>query len=695
MAASSFDSRLMTLFYVMPFITGESLRQRLDRDRWLPVDEVTRLLTGIAAGLGHAHAHGIVHRDIKPENILLQDGLPLLADFGIARASAETGGEQLTEIGLALGTPIYMSPEQASAGYEAVDGRSDIYSLGCVVYEMLAGGPPFAGATAAAILARHCVDAVPPIRTVRPDLPERVVLAVNRALAKRAVDRWQTVAEFVDALRIDTPVLMESAASPAPRLSLAILPFENLSSEPDSDYFGDGLAEELTTVFARIRGLNLASRGAAFALKGQKLDPRVAAQRLGVRTVLEGSVRKAGNRLRITAALTDAATGFELWSDRFDRQLDDIFALQDELASTIARALADRFAEPVTAAPLQRGTRSPQAYDANLRGEYLWLRAIQQGEGLMQARAAFEEALRHDPDYPLAIERYAVTFSVAAIRGLEPWDPAWARYWELNERSLRLDPDLASALVSRGVAILWIKDQVVKAGQDLQRAVMLSPASAECQRHYGAWLKMMGRSEEAESHMREAVRLEPEIAFVRSGMADILIARGKLAEALPHLRLALALDPKYDAALERLWRVCRGLERYEDAIDARRRQLEARKATERADQLVADFRASGYQVAWERDRRRELADWTDRRAALEPVKELQTANPVSDRLVILNADLGDWSRAMDWILTGHAQRPGRLRRVLTDLPFDRRNLIGDPRYRPLLEQAGLLELLAE
>ncbi len=300
-AASASDFRPMTLFYVMPFITGESLRQRLDRDRWLPVDEVTRLLTGIAAGLAHAHAHGVVHRDINPENILLQDGVPLLSDFGIARASAETVGEQLTEVGLALGTPIYMSPEQASAGYEAVDGRSDIYSLGCVVYEMLAGGPPFAGATAAAILARHCVDAVPPIRTVRPDIPERVALAVNRALAKRAVDRWRTVGEFVGALRPDTPMPIDSSGSPAPRLSLAILPFENLSSEPDSDYFGDGLAEELTTVFAPICGLNLASQGAAFALKDRKIDPRVAAQRLGVRTVLEGSgARRAtgcGSRL--------------------------------------------------------------------------------------------------------------------------------------------------------------------------------------------------------------------------------------------------------------------------------------------------------------------------------------------------------------------------------------------------------------
>src|SRR5438105_6270963 len=342
------------LYYVMPFVEGESLRDRLKREPQLPVEEAVRIAREVATALSYAHSQDVVHRDIKPENILLSGGEAVVADFGIARAIVAAGAEQLTDTGLAVGTPGYMSPEQAT-GAEHLDGRSDVYSLGCMLYEMLAGHPPFLGTTAQEILARHSLDAVPPLRTIRPELPEAVELAVRKALAKSPADRWRTPAALSEALAqaVAPPSLPRRAArsiglvavgasllaagyallsrrpvaapSGEAAHSIAVLPFVNIGADPANEPFSDGMSEELITALAKIAELRVTARTSAFSFKGKAVDVREIGSKLNVNYVLAGSVRRAGPQLRVSAQLINAPTGYHLWSDDYDRDARDVF----------------------------------------------------------------------------------------------------------------------------------------------------------------------------------------------------------------------------------------------------------------------------------------------------------------------------------------------------------------------------------
>jgi eukaryotic-like serine/threonine-protein kinase len=338
------------VYYVIPYIEGESLRERLARERQLGLEDALQIAREVADALSYAHSHNVLHRDIKPENILLSAGHALVADFGIARAITAAGGDQLTEVGALVGTPTYMSPEQAS-GAAQIDGRSDVYSLGCVLYEMLAGGPPFTGQTALAVVVRHTTEAVPSLRMTRKAVPSAVEQAVMKALEKVPADRFATAAQFAEALvtpRHDEPTPIAVVAA-TPDRSIAVLPFTNQSPDPENEYFSDGITEEIINALAQLPGLHVAARTSSFAFKGKGADIAEVGAKLKVATVLEGSVRKAGNRVRITAQLVTVSDGYHLWSERYDSELDDVFAIQDH----IARAIAQRF-EVMLAGPTGR-----------------------------------------------------------------------------------------------------------------------------------------------------------------------------------------------------------------------------------------------------------------------------------------------------------------------------------------------------
>src|SRR2546422_1471250 len=350
-----------SLYYVMPYVRGETLRQRLVREQRLPLKDALGIARELGAGLDYAHREGFVHRDVKPENVLLADGHAVLADFGIARAICQAGGEHVTEVGLAIGTPEYMSPEQA-AGDRELDGRCDVYALACVIYEMLAGEPPFSGGSARAIVAKHLSEPPPPLRARRPDAPAAVEQALARALAKDPADRFASVAEFATALEESRP-----AAAPAivgKTRSIAVLPFVNASADPENEYLCDGVTDELINALTKVEGLRIASRTSVFALKGKPQDIRAIGALLGVSAVIAGTVRKSGDRLRITVQLAAADGGRTLWSERYDRRLDDVFAVHDEIARTIVSTLRTTFladiADPTPRrTPHSRGCCSP------------------------------------------------------------------------------------------------------------------------------------------------------------------------------------------------------------------------------------------------------------------------------------------------------------------------------------------------
>ena len=334
------------LYYVIPYVEGESLRDRLDRERQLTIQDALQIAREVADALNYAHTHDVVHRDIKPENILLSAGHALVTDFGIARTITAGGGGQLTAVGILVGTPAYMSPEQVD-GSQYVDGRADIYSLGCVLFEMLVGEPPFKGSTLTAVIANRLTSPAPSPRVFREMVSEAVDAAVRKAVASLPADRFSTAAQFAEAL--GTPRPSEPAPVAVPDRSIAVLPFKNQSSDPESEYFSDGIAEEIINALAQLPGLQVAARTSSFAFKGKGADIAEVGAKLKVATVLDGSVRKAGNRVRITAQLVSVSDGYHLWSERYDSELDDVFAIQDH----IARAIAQRF-EVMLAGPTGR-----------------------------------------------------------------------------------------------------------------------------------------------------------------------------------------------------------------------------------------------------------------------------------------------------------------------------------------------------
>ncbi|HYT72703.1 MAG TPA: protein kinase, partial [Gemmatimonadales bacterium] len=321
------------LFYVMPYVKGQSLRHRLHREKPLPIEEAVSITRDAALALDHAHAQGVIHRDVKPENILLYEGEAMVADFGIALAvsGAASGGQRLTERGVWVGTPEYMSPEQA-LGEDSLDARSDIYSLGCVLYELLAGEPPYTGPTAQAVIAKRLAGPAPGVRRLRATVPAGVEQALLKALATVPADRFASAAAFAEALT------RPRAVHPTPK-SVAVLPFTNLSPDAENEYFADGITEDVIAQLSKIRALKVISSTSVMPLKQRDQSLREIGARLGVAAVLEGSVRRDGDRVRIVAQLIDAETDHHLWAETYDRQLTDIFVIQSDVALRIAAAL--------------------------------------------------------------------------------------------------------------------------------------------------------------------------------------------------------------------------------------------------------------------------------------------------------------------------------------------------------------------
>jgi serine/threonine-protein kinase len=320
----------------MPYVQGETLRERIVRERRLPVRDALRIARDVADALACAHRGGVVHRDIKPENIFLSGGHALVGDFGIAKAisaatrtAAGTDGDVgLTQVGMSLGTPAYMSPEQG-AGESELDGRTDIYSLGCVLYEMLAGRQPFTGPSAAAIIARRFVETPAQLRTIDGTIPLELERVVTRAMALEPTDRYATAESVLGAL---ADVATERTPASDDKPSVAVLPFANLSANADDEYFSDGMTEEVINALSHLPDVRVAARTSSFVFKGQRVDLRTIAAQLSVKTILEGSVRRAANKVRISVQLISAADGLHLWSERYDGDLADVFALQDQIA---------------------------------------------------------------------------------------------------------------------------------------------------------------------------------------------------------------------------------------------------------------------------------------------------------------------------------------------------------------------------
>jgi serine/threonine-protein kinase len=585
------------LFYVMPYVEGESLRGRLNRERQLPVDDAVRIAREVADALAYAHDHGIIHRDIKPENILLSGGHALVADFGIARALGQSGGERLTETGMTVGTAAYMSPEQA-LGDRQIDGRSDGYSLGCVLYEMLAGEPPYTGPTAQAIIAKRLSDPVPSVRRIRPGIPEGLASAVTRALAPVVADRWPTSAEFARAVTASStesataatagaaqvPARDPSAAHGGSALSesrrtllvaalafllglgvlfawrqsqpgesepsgpkrLAVLPFENLGS-PEDDYFADGVTDEVRGKLAALPGLQVIASASSNEYKDSPKSPQEIARELSVQYLLVGKVRwdkSAGgqSRVRVSPELVEVATASTRWQEPFEAPLTDVFQVQADIAGRVVQALDLALGAGQREQLGERPTGNIAAYEAFL-----------QAEAIIDSGGADPGSLRR------AIGYYERAVAL---------DSAFARAWAgLADARVTLYANTPG----KGVEAVALQTAARSAAE---RAIALAPEHPDGRSALGRVLQVIeGDRSQAGEQFALALRLAPNDVDVLANVAAANRASGRWAESLAHLRRAAELDPRSARPLSLLGSTLLWLRRYPEAREALDRTL--------------------------------------------------------------------------------------------------------------------------
>ena len=532
------------LFYVMPNMEGQSLRDRMVKEKMLPLDEALRITREVASALDYAHRHGVIHRDVKPENILMHDGAALVADFGIGKAMSTAGGS-ITQTGFSLGTPAYMSPEQASAD-SAVDGRSDLYSLGCVLYEMLTGEQPFTGPNAQAIITKRFIAPVPHVRAMR-DVTEQLDQAVTRALARTPVDRFHSTAEFAEALAqaqrdAHTPGGTPLAVPAPPEKSIVVLPLANMSADPENEYFSDGMTEEIINALAKIPDLQVASRTSSFAFKNKEVDIQQIGAKLGVSSVLEGSVRKIGNRIRINAQLVNVANGYQLWSETYDRQLEDVFAIQDEISRAIVDALKVRLMGAREQPLVKPTTENLEAYTLYLKGRFFVNRLAE--HDLRKALTLFEQALDADPGYARAYSGIADCWSNLADDWVAP-EEAYPRAKSAGIRATQLEPTLGEAHTSIGKVLCWYEWDFDGASQSLAKAVEYNPNYAEAHFVYGSTLPAVGRLVEAIDELRKALVLDPLSAHFSRWLGRFLLYAERHDAAIEQSRTTLEIEPNY------------------------------------------------------------------------------------------------------------------------------------------------------
>jgi eukaryotic-like serine/threonine-protein kinase len=523
------------LYYVMPYVEGESLRDRLERQGKLPVEEAVRFTDQIASALAYAHERGVIHRDIKPANILLAGDQAIVADFGIARAVEAAGGPGLTVTGLAIGTPAYMSPEQA-LGTEAVDARTDVYALGCVVYEMVSGGLPFQGSTPQAVLAMQAVDRVPSLRKSDPGIPVFVERAVARALATEPGDRFPSAAEFAQALTTGTVVprvrsrrtrqrvgrVLAGVAALAvlvlgvwtvtkvmegPRIQrLAVLPLADLTNDPEQEYLVAGVHEALITELGRL-GLAVTARATMVQYRDTDKPIREIARELGVDAVIEGSLYRAGDSLEIAARLYDESEQ-ELWRGTYDGVLSNVLALYRGFARAIAGQIQLSLSPGDEARLAQATPVNPGVYEAYLRGMHLLNNARSQ-EDFDQAIAYFNQAVEQNPADPLAYTGLAFCYLFLGHDLMDPRPEVWALARAAAERALRLDSTLADAWAALGMYKSYTERDWEGADRAFRRAHELNPSLALNHYHYAWFLVLFGRVDEAVAEHRLGQELDP------------------------------------------------------------------------------------------------------------------------------------------------------------------------------------------
>ncbi|MEZ0336394.1 MAG: protein kinase, partial [Gemmatimonadales bacterium] len=571
----------------------------------------------------------LIHRDVKPENVLLSQGHALVADFGIARAAGVAARDRLTQPGLSMGTPAYMSPEQAE-GEREVDARADQYSLACVLYELLAGQPPFIGITAGAVLARQVLDPVPPLTTLRPGVPGSVRQAIERALSKVPADRFESVPEFLAAL--EAP---EVPAAATAKKAIVVLPFANLSPDPDNAYFADGLMEEVIADLSRVRALTVISRTSSVKLKETGWDLRRIGRELNVRYALEGSVRRAGAALRITAQLIDTETDAHLWAEKYSGTVDDVFDLQERLSRHIVEALRITLSPPEEREIAERPIADIRAFEYYQRARQEYYRYT--AEGMVAARALAEHGLAvvgpNEALYGMLGTVYA--WSPVVLVGDEETDLREAE--ACARRAFELNPGSAQGLSIMG-QVAYRRGQTGEAVRLLTQACAADPNNPDAMHQLGGAYLLGGRTGPMREVLTRLVEMDPLTASNHCLLGMSYMLGGDAAGALPAHHRAVELDPR-----STICRFCAGV-----ALVAAGRDAEASSQFEWLEQQPADDHLAAVGVRFWRG----LTG--DRAAVLSPPSPAERAMAESDEywaylMAGAYALVGETDQAISWL----------------------------------------------
>jgi serine/threonine-protein kinase len=698
-----------THFIATEYIEGETLRERMRR-KALTLRETLDVALQVAAALNAAHSTGIIHRDIKPENVMLrEDGYVKVLDFGLAKLveqplpdpQAETLMHARTQPGMIMGTVAYMSPEQARG--LAVDVRTDIFSLGVLLYEMFCGRKPFTGETISHTIVAIIEKEPPPLRQTGEIIPAEFERIIEKTLAKNPRDRYQTTKDLLADLKmlrnrlefeaelerssssgikpaVQTQIIKaETTTKTETRNSIAVLPLSNMSADAENEYFCDGLAEELRNALAKIEDLKVAARTSAFSFKGKNVEASQIGNALNVKTILDGSVRKSGNRVRITVQLVNALDGYHLWSERYDREMKDIFEVQDEITLAVVKVLKVKLLGEEKAALLQRHTDNPEAYELYLKGRYHYHKYT--AAGWIKSIEFFEQAIEKEREFAPAYANLASALSFCWFFSVLPLDETVVKWEAATLRALEIDNTLDEAHSALARYRFYYEWNWTEAEQEFLRAIELNPDNAEIHHQYGAFLAAMGRVDEALREADIALELEPLSLLVNLQVGWVYLFCGRLEEVVQLNQKMLAMEPNFHGAYLQMGLTLGAKGMFEEAIEVYRKAL-ALGSYEIALSSLGFY----YARLGKRDDAYEVIDRLLETRAQRHIAAFNIAR--------VYAGLNKTDETIEWLEKAVAERNGELVFLTTKTGTGdvfKQNLCDDPRFTEILRRMNLPE----
>jgi serine/threonine protein kinase/Tfp pilus assembly protein PilF len=706
-----------THFITMEYVPGEDLKGMIRMMGQLGAGKSISIAKQVCEGLAEAHRLGVIHRDLKPQNIMIdKEGNARIMDFGIARS---VKGKGITGAGVMVGTPEYMSPEQVEA--KDVDQRSDIYSLGVILYEMVTGRVPFEGETPLGIAMKHKSEMPKDPRELNAQLPEELNRVILRCMEKEKEKRYQSADEvrseleniekgipsterivpkrkpitskeitvtfrlkklLIPALVIVILAIMtvtvlqllpkkEAVPTGSGKTSVAVLPFVDLSAEKDQGYLCDGIAETLINSLSNIKDLQVPSRTSAFSFKDKEQDVREIGKKLNVEAVLEGSVQKADNRIRITAQLINVEDGYHIWSESFDRELEDVFAIQDEISLAIVNNLKLKLLGEEKAKLMKHYTDNVEAYNLYLQGLFFWNKRTE--EGLKKAMECFNKAIENDKNYALAYSGLADSYNLLGGYGYLPQDEAFPKAKEAALKALEIDDTLSEAYAS----LAWVEysyDWDWKgAEENFKRAIELNPAYATAHHWYAYYLATMGRFDEAIKEIERAHDLDPLSLVINRDVGTIYFFARQYDKAEKAAKKTIEMDPNFVGAHSGLGDVYWQMSMYEEALEEYHKEEALLKEPISITEII---KAAIYARTGKKDEARQILQ-----------KLIETKQEYSYNLAIVCFDLGDIDQGFNWLEKAYEEHESGFYYIKIDPDFDR--VRTDPRFKALLKKMGL------